>query len=80
MSADANRTVVTNSSTYVLAMQSGEPGILLCDAALNLSSIMAPGAGQFTTLPANTRHPHSGKDKLFIKSVSGTPTANIFAS
>lgn len=75
-----NRTVATNASTYVLALQSGEPGILLCDTALYLSSESDPAAGEFTTLPADTRHPHSGAKKLFIKSTSGTPTAHIFAS
>lgn len=75
-----NRTLSVGTSGYTLALQSGEPGIVLCDTALFTSSVPSPGAGESNTLPANTRHPHSGKGKLFLKSSSGTVTVHIFAS
>lgn len=75
-----NRTISVGPSDYVLALNSGEPGIVLCGTALYTSSKASPGAGESNTLPADTRHPHSGHGKLFVKSTSGTVTVHIFAS
>jgi len=75
-----NRTLSVGPSSYVLALQSGEPGVVLCDSALYTSGKLSPGAGESNTLPANTRHPHQGQGKLFLKSVTGTVTVHIFAS
>lgn len=78
--ATLNRTVTANASTYVLVAQSGEPAIVLCDTALFLADSASPGAGETSSLPANTRHPHSGRGKLFAKAASGTPTIHVSAS
>lgn len=75
-----NRTLSVGASDYVLALNSGEPGVVLCDTALYTSAKASPGAGESNTLPANTRHPHNGHGKLFLKSTSGTVTVHIFAS
>lgn len=75
-----NRTISVGPGAYVIALQSGEPGVVLCDTALYTSGKLTPGAGESNTLPANTRHPHTGAGKLFLKSTSGTVTVHIFAS
>lgn len=80
MPVSRNRSVAINASTYVLVANSGEPGIILCPVAVTLASIESPSAGQFTSLAANTRHPHSGIGKVYIKTVSGTSNAEFIGS
>lgn len=74
------RTVTLNDTTYTLVAMSGETGVLLCDKALYRASTLTPGAGEFSTLPANSRHPHTGAGKLFMKSVSGAATVHFMGS
>ena len=73
-----NRTVDITDSAYTVIAMGGEPGVLLCDKAIYLSALASPSAGQFSTLPANTRHPHTGAQKVRAKSVSGAATVHFF--
>lgn len=80
MPVSRNRSVAINASTYVLVANSGEPGVIKCPVAVTLASIVSPAAGEFTSLDANTRHPHSGIGKVYVKTVSGTSTAEFTGS
>jgi hypothetical protein len=75
-----NRTVDITDSAYTLIATGGNPGILLCDKAITVSALATPAAGQFSTIPANTRHPHAGMEKIRAKSVSGNATVQFFGS
>jgi hypothetical protein len=75
-----NRTIDLTDAEYELIAQSGEPGVVLCSVALYFADTADPDTGEVTGLPANTRHPHSGRGKLFAKSVSGNAVVHFFGS
>lgn len=75
-----NRNVALNSSTYTLVANSGEPGIALCPVATTMASTASPSAGEVSSLAAATRHPHTGAGKLYMKTVTGTSTAEFTGS
>lgn len=75
-----SRTVAITDSAYTLIAMSGEPGYLVCDKAIYVSSLASPAAGQFATVSANSKHPHQGIQKILAKSVSGAATVHFFGS
>lgn len=80
MPVTRNRSVSLNDSTYTYVANSGEPGIALCPVAVYVASTASPAAGDFSSLAASTRHPHSGAGKLFMKTVTGTSTVEFTGS